>query len=93
MLLDQSPYEVDVTLELLDEELHCNREIEFMLREILYFAEPCTDRPLPPIYKIWDVKAHVCIFEGNIAQMFAFEFPGGGTLESDFELFTFLYIY
>lgn len=86
-------FEQEITPKLLLEELDCNREIEFMLCERLYFAEPIADQHQPQKYGIWDVEQHRCIFEGDIPSMFSFCFPGGQSFENDFEVFDFLYIY
>lgn len=86
-------FEIDVTPAVLKQALERNHEIEFELFNSMYFATPCTNRPLPPRYKILDVSSNKWIFEGDLDAFFAYVFPNGYTLKSNFDDFEFLTIY
>lgn len=85
-------FDMEITLNELRTALKCNREIELSLKSIPYFMQPCTDPPLPICYQIWDVLKQQCIFQGGLNETIVFGFPGGYTLDTDFDEFDILYI-
>lgn len=85
-------HECYITREYLIEALDDNREIEFSLQNRIYFATPRTNPPSPSCYAVLDSLECKWIFEGSIAELFSFSFPGGFTLNENFGDFDILYI-
>ena len=81
------------TLDILREELSYNREVEFMLDDILYFIEPKPPYQNIQQFSVWEVSSHTRLFLGNLEDLLQYSFPGNRSLAGQFSSFEILYIY
>lgn len=69
-------------------ELSINRELEFSLDGISYFISGDETRD----HYIWDETHQKYIFDGTLADLFAFEFPNGCSFNYNIDRFQFEYL-
>lgn len=82
-----------ITLEILIEELLCNREVELTLEEVLYFIEPKSSCHDVQQFVVWEVSSHTRVFQGNLQDLLLYSFPNNKSLANHFSSFEILYIY